>query len=81
MHILLTGGTGLIGRHLCPFLLNHHKVTVLTRNPIQAAVILTHQVHTVKSLDEVNFEEIDAVINLAGEPIVNNRWSDSKKRN
>ena len=35
MHILLTGGTGLIGRHLCPFLLNHHKVTVLTRNPIQ----------------------------------------------
>ena len=80
MHILLTGGTGLIGRHLCPFLLNHHKVTVLTRNPIQAAVILTHQVHTVKSLDEVNFEEVDAVINLAGEPIVNKRWSESQKR-
>ena len=80
MHILLTGGTGLIGKHLCPFLLNHHKVTVLTRNPIQAAVLLTHQVVAVKSLDEVDFEQIDAIINLAGEPIVNKRWSDSQKR-
>jgi len=80
MHILLTGGTGLIGKHLCPFLLNRHKVTVLSRNPIQANVLLTHQVHAVKSLDEVDFEDIDAVINLAGEPIVNKRWSESQKR-
>lgn len=80
MHILLTGGTGLIGKHLCPFLLNHHKVTVLTRNPIQAAVLLTHQVVAVKSLNEVDFEQVDAIINLAGEPIVNKRWSDSQKR-
>ena len=67
MHILLTGGTGLIGKHLCPFLLNHHKVTVLSRNPIQANVLLTHQVHAVQTLDEVDFEDIDAVINLAAE--------------
>lgn len=35
MQILITGGTGLIGRHLIPRLLTlGHQVTVVTRNPV-----------------------------------------------
>lgn len=34
MNVLLTGGTGLIGRHLIPRLLElGHRVTVSTRSP------------------------------------------------
>lgn len=34
MNIVITGGTGLIGRHLIPRLLElGHQITVVTRNP------------------------------------------------
>lgn len=37
MKILLTGGTGLIGRHLIPRLQAlHHDITVVTRSPEKA---------------------------------------------
>ena len=75
MHIFFTGATGLIGRHLCPFLLHHHDITVLSRNPTKAKVLLGHRVNAVSSLDDVDFNTVDIVINLAGEPIVNKRWS------
>ncbi|WP_350587368.1 NAD-dependent epimerase/dehydratase family protein, partial [Pseudoalteromonas sp. 3-MNA-CIBAN-0064] len=45
MHIFFTGATGLIGRHLCPFLLHHHDITVLSRNPTKAKVLLGHRVN------------------------------------
>ncbi|KPH92533.1 Epimerase family protein [Pseudoalteromonas sp. P1-16-1b] len=79
MHIFFTGATGLIGRHLCPFLLHHHDVTVLSRNPTKAKVLLGHQINAVDSLEDVDFNTVDVVINLAGEPIVNKRWSDKQK--
>lgn len=79
MHIFFTGATGLIGRHLCPFLLHHHDVTVLSRNPTKAKVLLGHQVNAIDSLEDVDFNTVDVVINLAGEPIVNKRWSDKQK--
>ena len=79
MHIFFTGATGLIGRHLCPFLLHHHDITVLSRNPTKAKVLLGHRVNAISSLDDVDFNTVDIVINLAGEPIVNKRWSDKQK--
>lgn len=79
MHIFFTGATGLIGRHLCPFLLHHHDVTVLSRNPTKAKVLLGHQVNAIDSLEDVDFNTVDVVINLAGEPIVNKRWSNKQK--
>ena len=37
MNIVITGGTGLIGRHLIPRLLDlGHQITVVTRNPQKA---------------------------------------------
>lgn len=45
MQILITGGTGLIGRHLIPRLLTlGHQVTVVTRNPDNARQILDSRV-------------------------------------
>ncbi|HEY0924581.1 TIGR01777 family oxidoreductase [Rheinheimera pacifica] len=80
MHILLTGGTGLIGSALVKHWLNQHKLVVLTRNPAQAQQQLGPEVRTVQSLQQVDFNQINAVINLAGEPIVGKRWSDAQKQ-
>ena len=79
MHIFITGATGLIGQHLCPFLTHHHSVTVLSRNPTKANVLLGYKINAVTNIEAVDFNNIDVVINLAGEPIVNKRWSDKQK--
>ena len=45
MKILLTGGTGLIGRHLIPRLLEPgHQLTISTRNPERAKARLDPRV-------------------------------------
>lgn len=79
MNILVTGGTGLIGKallgHFC-----HDHVTVLSRNPNRAYQRLGHHINVISDLDQLNdLNDIDVVINLAGEPIVNKRWSDRQK--
>lgn len=41
MNIVITGGTGLIGRHLITRLLDlGHQITVVTRNPQKASSVL-----------------------------------------
>lgn len=78
MRILLTGGTGLIGRALIKRWHLQHDVTVLTRDIGKAATLLAN-VRLVHSLDEVDFNSIDAVVNLAGEPIAEKRWTTIQK--
>ena len=80
MHIFVTGATGLIGQHLCPFLEHHNTVTVLSRNATKANVLLGHKIKAVTDISAVDFNTVDVVINLAGEPIVNKRWSDKQKQ-
>lgn len=82
MNILVTGGTGLIGSSLIPKLLTQGaSVVVLTRNVPEAENVLGSGVEYLSSLDSVqNLDDFDAVINLAGEPIVNKRWSEQQKR-
>ena len=77
MHILITGGTGLIGRHLCKALLAEgHELTVLSRSPDSVPARCGATVHAMASLDEWHPDRtFDAVINLAGEPIIDARWS------
>ena len=82
MHIFITGGTGLIGRRLCKALLAEgHELTVFSRNPASVPVKCGAGVHALGSLAEwppaLGF---DAVINLAGEPIIDKRWSAQRKR-
>lgn len=82
MRILITGGTGLIGRHLCKALLaKGHLLTVLSRHPEMVAVKCGATVQALATLDEWGVDRIfDAVINLAGEPIVDAWWSEKLKQ-
>jgi hypothetical protein len=82
MNILITGGTGLIGHHLIPRLLElGHSVSVVTRSPEKARQLLDARVELWKGLNErSNLDGIDAVINLAGEPIADKRWTEEQKQ-
>lgn len=82
MRILITGGTGLIGSHLCAVLLAQgHALTVLSRHPETVTAKCGAGVQAMKSLDEWTSDRVfDAVINLAGEPIVDAYWSAKRKQ-
>jgi uncharacterized protein (TIGR01777 family) len=78
MKVFVTGGTGLIGSALVSALLDREaSVTVLSRKSNLPDNI--KQATNVASLDEVHFSHYDAIINLAGEPIVAKRWSQKQK--
>ncbi|GAD78278.1 TIGR01777 family oxidoreductase [Vibrio ezurae] len=84
MHILITGGTGFIGRALIKQLIPH-QITLLTRDCEHAAKQLKHinprSLQFIHSLESLNcLSGFDAVINLAGEPIVDKRWSEAQKK-
>lgn len=82
MDILLTGGTGLIGRALCRALhAEGHKLTVLSRHPETVPAKCGSGVEAFASLDDwVPQRHFDAVINLAGEPIVDAAWTKRRKQ-
>lgn len=82
MRILLTGGTGLIGRHLVSRLLTlGHTVCVVTRSPEKARQMLDARVEIWPGLQNVStLDGVDAVVNLAGEPIVDKRWTHAQKQ-
>ena len=81
MRIFITGGTGLIGSALINQLLNlGHHITVLTRNTAKAKLKLGDKVEFCSTLDSfTTLNGYDAVINLAGEPIIGKRWSKQQK--
>lgn len=79
MKILMTGGTGLIGsRFINDF--EQHDYTVLSRSPHKAQKALPANLNIINDLSKLNdLNEFDAVINLAGEPIMDKRWSQRQK--
>jgi len=80
MHILLTGGTGLIGRKLCQHWVGQgHQLTVLSRQPGQVKQLCGASVRGVAQLEEIGDETVDAVVNLAGAPIADRPWT-AKRR-
>jgi len=82
MRILMTGGTGLIGRRLCRELRDKgHELTVLSRRPETVAAKCGADVQAMRSLEEWLPElTFDAVINLAGEPIADAQWTAKRKK-
>lgn len=79
--ILVTGATGLIGRRLVAALVGAgHDVTALTRERATAAD-LPAPIRIVTSLDQIADDtRIDAIVNLAGEPISDGLWTPDKRR-
>ena len=80
MNYLITGGTGLIGKALIAKLSQKNSdITVLTRNPKQAQALLGDHIHFINKLTSKSLENKAVVINLAGEPIADKRWTKSQK--
>lgn len=81
MHILVTGGTGFVGRALVPALLQAgHDLTLLTRHPERHRHLPAARVDLVTRLDDLARDRpVDAVINLAGEGIADRPWTAARK--
>ena len=86
MNVVIAGGTGFIGRNIAPILAGHgHAVTILTRDQGASSAVAGGKVY-VRAWDpsdgrslERTFQGQDAVINLAGAPIADRRWTASRK--
>ncbi len=79
--VLVTGATGFIGRRLVAALVaDGHAVIALVRNPEKAAA-LPMPITLVDDLDRIDpATPIDAIVNLAGEPIANFWWTRAKRQ-
>lgn len=84
--VLITGGTGFIGRHLAQTLLKRgDRVTILTRSPEKARGQVPAGARIAgwnpgadgPWCDEI--DKVDAVVHLAGE-VVAQRWNEAKKK-
>lgn len=77
--ILITGGTGFIGKPLCDHLVKEgYKLYILTRNEKLNGKIDQQAKFYLNNLSEIQNIDIDIVINLAGESIAQ-RWTDDAK--
>ena len=79
--VLVTGATGFIGSRLVAGLSGAgHQVIALVRNPAKADM-LPPPITLITSLDQLPADtHIDAIVNLAGEPIGNGLWTEAKRR-
>ena len=79
--ILIAGGSGFIGRQLTKlFIQNGMEVRILSRTKKALAGTQTFYWSTEASLiDDACLEGVDAIINLAGDGIVDKPWSDKRK--
>lgn len=81
MNILITGATGLIGQALVKQLQDQHQITILSRSMSKAQALFPSAVRICNNLaDYQHFNQFDAVINLAGEPIFNHYWTVKQKQ-
>jgi uncharacterized protein len=80
MHVIIAGGTGLLGRALASGLRRGgHTVTVLTRGPALSGGQLQWSPSEPSGAWAQTVSSADAVVNLAGESLVG-RWTAARKR-
>ena len=73
MKVLITGGTGFIGKALCQQLvIRGAELPVLSRQKLKSTDKITY-INSIDALSE--YDVFDTVINLAGSPIADKRWS------
>ncbi|WP_461453599.1 TIGR01777 family oxidoreductase [Mucilaginibacter sp.] len=81
-HILLTGGTGLIGTQLTKILLaKGYQVSHLGRKPGNDPNVKTFLFDTAKKeIDPDCIDGVDTIVHLAGAGVVDKRWTDERKQ-
>jgi len=78
--ILVTGGTGFIGKKLCELLRNKgYKVAILSRNQHTKPNNYYWNTET-RHIDAKAIVEADYIIHLAGEGIADKRWTPQRKK-
>lgn len=81
MRVLITGATGFIGQPLCRRLADKgHELLAVSRSPEKARAKLPDGTEIRAEVSDFVDTAPEAVINLAGEPIAEGRWTDEKKR-
>lgn len=81
MRILITGGSGFIGQRLCEKLhAAGHQLQVVSRSPDRTRESLPSGADVRAAVADFADAAPEAVINLAGEPIAEGRWTEAKKR-
>ena len=82
MNILITGGTGFIGRAVLKQLESEgNQITLISRSPEIYRTQFSAKTTILSSLSSFeNLDEFDVVINLAGEPICDKRWDEAQKQ-
>lgn len=80
MRILLTGGTGLIGRALCRhWASDGHQLVVWSRRP-ETVAALCAGARGIAALEQLDDDApLDAVVNLAGAPIADRPWTAGRR--
>jgi NAD dependent epimerase/dehydratase family enzyme len=82
-NVLLTGGTGFVGKHLTDVLIdNGFLVSVLSRSDQKNTPSITYYKWDLKKdfIDPKAILEADYIIHLAGEGIVEKRWTTKRKK-
>ena len=80
--ILIAGGSGLVGQHLCNLLQQKggYEVSLLSRNPKSTSKFKQYfwDVEKIKADDEA-FHNADVIVNLAGANVAGQRWTEAYK--
>ncbi|HEU5178916.1 MAG TPA: TIGR01777 family oxidoreductase [Burkholderiales bacterium] len=81
LRVLVSGGTGFIGRRLIWTLLEQgHEVTVFARDATRAWLLFDRRVAVTERLDHLPSEaRFDAAVNLAGAPVIGRPWTRARK--
>lgn len=81
-HILLTGGTGAIGKHLTHLLLGQgYTVSNLSRGRGKDTRVKTYQWDISEGkIDEACIDGVDIIVHLAGTNVAGKRWTASRKK-
>ena len=86
-HVIITGGTGFVGSSLVGSLQQKDpqikKIFILTRNKSSAVKKSKSDDDKIEYIESFDYfkdnTKIDTIINLAGEPIADKRWSNEQK--
>lgn len=81
MRILVTGGSGFVGRRLCACLAEQgHELMVLSRDPARVRRVLPQGTFIASAVMDFAERRPQAIVNLAGESIFGRRWNEAHKR-